>query len=70
MKPNVFECTDFVQVKTPVIQPGGEPGMLWRNALYIANHGSKESPRHDVRYTDGSREVLNHTQKIRKAETK
>lgn len=56
-----FKCTDFVQVKHIKILESGEPAEFWRNALYV-NH-TRDC--HVVIYTDGTKELINNSKRIK-----
>ena len=59
-----FIACDFVQVEYWKYLDNLEPYNFWRNALY---REKTESGFHVVTYTDGTKEVLHHGIKIRKA---
>lgn len=60
--PKEFKRTDFVQVEYVAIGPDFITEHKWRNALFVAYDGDNPI----VQYTDGSKEMLHGSVRIRK----
>lgn len=58
-----LKTNDFVQVGYTKFLANGEEELCWLNALYVCCNSKGH---HVAIYSDGTREVLNYRQKVRK----